>query len=1138
MRKALSISLVLAVALAGSAFAKPATTQQMNIERLDSPSELHGGSSLGVFGTSIAGTVYFGGTYWNSDSSRWEAIEDSVWTFDSGVGTIFDATLVDSSITSLSAMGLDPFKDYTVRHAVMEGWYGYDLLIGGTDPYWRVIDETDVRWDSVCVGDHHGLQGDKSMWSGVFDDEATDLCWVAGQGYGNNWNVNMRKEIVGVGGVGDGQLNFDYSIETEGCCDFVEIFIDPTGSGAGSDREQLSQGDGGHLSGAAKGVAASIDLEVVNNHWPAANGNVFIYFSVQSDGGWSDEDAAGGFVTECGAFSIDNIDVKDNGVTVHSTDFESGATDGWDIAPVLPGFGDYSDIQTVASLGGFIGTECDCDLQNNVVTFEDSGFKPDDIQNLVGSPWIDLLKANAVAPGKVIEYDIYGNLPLRNGVLLYFQAAWYPAVCTLTGKLEHSGWRDNNTVYYLGDATICSDPVGNNFTRDYSTLIDPGAEQLKIALGVINFCPTIAPGWADCANFGGGNNSPWFDNVRLGVYGDEDQPTISVRAWHVPQDAFAQDGTLRIDSPGRFDVGDVLAPDNKPAPNTATGDTLVVTGGGTGDGSTFGVEVLVQFALCQLGPGADTTGSNFLTPFTPENVWYGQQWYSAEMDTAEAGGANVGPDTWMGTFIEGSAGFSGADTDKDSGDIDPLGNMSRLANDMFPDDLFTPGTRINLFYKARYVDLGTGLPLTSEVFIFPDTSNGGGYEWECLPSSMDASDTSWNCVLYVDHFNAGAQAPIETGLATILTGGSANYDNQQWDRWDVQAASSGQVSWGRPTNSQYGCRVTQAFGYKAIIWNTGNGNSFKLREEDAANLVPWLNLTTGGLGNNRLYVNGNGVATAVNDEQAEIPTALTLMNGFCGVDWNCSTVRETACNGQATKEDTYCLPVDPLGGDFAGSSGASVVGLAGNGCPEIRDYDRIDNLSGVANEQYTSPKNGNAAVNYASVSKDVSGGPDYRTVWDAASVHYRYDVATCLDTQTYVTDRLQRVMTWFGYGVGGDPANCVDPLKDVDVPGTGFDNSFVTSLKAARPNPFQGNGSVTIAFSTKARGLAKVEVFDVNGRLVRTVENTVLEAGDHQIEWDGNDNRGKTVASGVYFYRLSSQGEKFAKKLVVIRNGN
>jgi flagellar hook assembly protein FlgD len=71
-------------------------------------------------------------------------------------------------------------------------------------------------------------------------------------------------------------------------------------------------------------------------------------------------------------------------------------------------------------------------------------------------------------------------------------------------------------------------------------------------------------------------------------------------------------------------------------------------------------------------------------------------------------------------------------------------------------------------------------------------------------------------------------------------------------------------------------------------------------------------------------------------------------------------------------------------------------------------------------------------------------------------------------------------------------------------------------------------------------GLAKtdrvqVRVFDVSGRLVRTLADRTFQAGNHSIEWDGTADNGARVARGVYFTQVSSKTYTSAQKLTVLQ---
>jgi hypothetical protein len=92
---------------------------------------------------------------------------------------------------------------------------------------------------------------------------------------------------------------------------------------------------------------------------------------------------------------------------------------------------------------------------------------------------------------------------------------------------------------------------------------------------------------------------------------------------------------------------------------------------------------------------------------------------------------------------------------------------------------------------------------------------------------------------------------------------------------------------------------------------------------------------------------------------------------------------------------------------------------------------------------------------------------------------------------------------------------------------------------AAGPLPYR-NGELTVSFAT-AGGLgggaaeATVELFDIGGRKVRSLVRAPLEAGYHTTVWDGRDEHGRQVKSGVYFLRARSQGHEEHLKVVVAR---
>jgi M6 family metalloprotease-like protein len=83
------------------------------------------------------------------------------------------------------------------------------------------------------------------------------------------------------------------------------------------------------------------------------------------------------------------------------------------------------------------------------------------------------------------------------------------------------------------------------------------------------------------------------------------------------------------------------------------------------------------------------------------------------------------------------------------------------------------------------------------------------------------------------------------------------------------------------------------------------------------------------------------------------------------------------------------------------------------------------------------------------------------------------------------------------------------------------------------PNPF--NPSTTIRYDVPAAGRVRLEIYDVRGRVVRALVDGSVTAGYHQVVWDGRDDAGRSMASGLYFYRMAAGGFAQQKKLLLAK---
>jgi len=95
--------------------------------------------------------------------------------------------------------------------------------------------------------------------------------------------------------------------------------------------------------------------------------------------------------------------------------------------------------------------------------------------------------------------------------------------------------------------------------------------------------------------------------------------------------------------------------------------------------------------------------------------------------------------------------------------------------------------------------------------------------------------------------------------------------------------------------------------------------------------------------------------------------------------------------------------------------------------------------------------------------------------------------------------------------------------------------AFETRLLDVRnaPNPFSGPTTITLYAPTG--GAASIQVFDAAGRRVRTLTEDRLAPGRHEIVWDGRDDGGRAVRSGVYFYEVEAGGQRATRRMLRVR---
>ena len=94
-------------------------------------------------------------------------------------------------------------------------------------------------------------------------------------------------------------------------------------------------------------------------------------------------------------------------------------------------------------------------------------------------------------------------------------------------------------------------------------------------------------------------------------------------------------------------------------------------------------------------------------------------------------------------------------------------------------------------------------------------------------------------------------------------------------------------------------------------------------------------------------------------------------------------------------------------------------------------------------------------------------------------------------------------------------------------------NAAALALDQNHPNPF--NPLTTIAYTLDVAAEVRIDVFDVGGRRVATIERGYRPAGRHTVAWSGRDLAGRVVGSGTYFYALRSGNRVLTRKMLLLK---
>ena len=146
--------------------------------------------------------------------------------------------------------------------------------------------------------------------------------------------------------------------------------------------------------------------------------------------------------------------------------------------------------------------------------------------------------------------------------------------------------------------------------------------------------------------------------------------------------------------------------------------------------------------------------------------------------------------------------------------------------------------------------------------------------------------------------------------------------------------------------------------------------------------------------------------------------------------------------------------------------------------------------------------------------------------------HYRKS-----DVEEPVFDGELRVLTLTGLTYDSaqiEGHDCVKILKKKAIAISGDDGTrYLAALEGNHPNPF--NPETDISFRLAEQTRASLVIYNILGEKVKTLVDREMAAGNHTVHWDGKDEAGNPVASGIYFYRLKAKSFDQTKRMLLMK---
>jgi hypothetical protein len=997
----------------------------------------------------------------------------------------YPSVLIGSAVTGAKSHGDtvyvygDPDSDGDTYGT---GQFQLDAAPSVPDPEgWTGIDltaKTESKWHIDTFNAANLVaEGNHAIWAGeVFppcNEEDTIL-----EGYNNNYNELLERSyaVSSTGADTDLTISLLLNYDSEPGYDFLYLLYETTGGW-----QEVHHWTGTNAVAGEFPTAPSYSYNVHYDMNTYVDGKVHLRFAAISDGAWSDADCL--YLTS-GLAQMDNIHIEGNNGTPTETEyFETGLVgSNWETA--LPqGVGQFAQVWP------YLGALDPCVANDSPqFAFIDDGL----VETCGGVGGLGTLGAAghqyAVLDGWAVNLlgGCAGESEHLNNEIWSPEIDW-PVGDFVGAHFKFSVYRDlpvSNGMFYVWHVksayatNVWSSWQDRNFvyygsSKDYLPVDEDVTDLIVQSPTKLQLAlGAYELGWVFGLEGTDATPGPYFDNVAFLVYPSEG-PQITTRELELAQDNFPTSGSITYgqDLSIAFDMANDIR-------------------GGQGPEIDVGDSITFNITAVRAGSELDPSNPPLMYWTMKQNPAFGVSDRTSSYGMATSGTAPANDVIVNGNTVDDKYWF-----------------------DLPDENFFFPGDVIHYYIWAQDLvgldAVATTLPGNLTGYgVFDDSLNpdqyfSSSFTVHGLPTlnlETDLTDpenpvysySQPSMLFWNDFANRGGEEEWYFALSQL-----GYQRHEEYDIYYTNSPSSG-------VSNGLGARGTATMlgGYSTILYTSGNLTAYTIcnndPDADKSNDIDVMDawLLSGG---KNLFMTGDGILEDLD--------STTEGQGF-----------NSAWLGLTYQEKSVSDALDGQTAPVVASAHAVVMDLprdfiAYGACPSINTFNRFTLQGGtVALANYVGGASTVPAVTYR-----YDGTHNSTVVFAGVDFSYWFSIGTGLSSRA---ENLQTILTIFGENPTKGAATGVPAAKPF------FTRNY--------PNPF--NPITKIEFSVPKAGDVSVKIYNVRGELVRTLVDEHMDASDLVVrEWNGTDNHGASVASGVYFYETRTNGNVKVNKMALVK---